>query len=141
MILQDKVVTELGTAEFPWQLTASLRSGTGHPNAQLNGSLTVNCSNGWFNFTDLAISHMGTGYILDFNVTFPVEAENFTLASDPFDVDGRPLKIHVFDKTSGDIVKNARFSVTLDLQDPNTLDIISDIAWRVYIAKDMLFMR
>jgi hypothetical protein len=97
----------------------------------LNGTVTVNCSEGWFTFTDLAISHMGTGYVLDFNVSFPAEAENFTLASDPFDVDGRPIKVHVYDQTSGDIVKDARFSVTLDLQDSNTEDIISDIAWRV----------
>ncbi|XP_053372863.1 fibrocystin-L-like [Mercenaria mercenaria] len=128
--ISSNVVTDLGTAEFPWQLTVSLRAGTGHPNAILNGTLTVNCSDGWFIFTDLEISHMGTGYILDFNVSYPAEAENFTLASDPFDVDGRPLKIHVYDKTSGDIVRDARFSVTLDLQDSNTEEIISDIAWR-----------
>ena len=74
---------------------------------------------------------MGSGYILDFNVTYPVEAGNFTLASDPFDVDGRPIKVHLYDQTSGDIVRDARFSVTLDLQDSNTEDVISDIAWRV----------
>ncbi|XP_060573258.1 fibrocystin-L-like isoform X2 [Ruditapes philippinarum] len=128
--ISDNVITELGTTEYPWQLTASLREGSGHPNAMLNGTVTVNCSEGWFTFTDLAISHMGTGYVLDFNVSYPAEAENFTLASDPFDVDGRPIKVHVYDQTSGDIVKDARFSVTLDLQDSNTEDIISDIAWR-----------
>lgn len=124
-------MTELGTAEYPWQLTVSLRAGTGNPNAMLNGTLEVNVTDGWFNFTDLLITHMGTGYILDFNVTYPPEAENFTLASDPFDLDGRPIKINVVDKSSGDIVRNAQFYVSLDLRDENTDDIISDITWRV----------
>lgn len=124
-------MTELGTAEYPWELTASLRPGTGHPNAILNGTLTVNASSGWFIFTDLDISHMGVGYILDFNVTSPVAAVNFSISSEPFDVDGRPVKAHVVSKTAGDIVKNSRFSITLDLRDENTDDILTDIAWRV----------
>lgn len=124
-------MTELGTAEYPWQLTVSLRAGTGHPDASLNGTLEVNVTDGWFNFTDLLITHMGTGYILDFNVTYPPEAENFTLATDPFDLDGRPVKINVVDMSSGDISRNAQFYVSLDLRDGNTEDIISDITWRV----------
>ena len=91
----------------------------------------VNVSNGWFNFTDLAISHMGTGYILDFNVTYPAVATNFTLATSPFDVAGRPLRAHVVTKTSGDIVRNAGFNVGIDLRDRQTGMIISDIGWRV----------
>lgn len=128
---QNNVVVELGTADYPWQLTVSLRAGTGHPNAVLNGTLDVNVTDGWFNFTDLTISHMGSGYILDFNVTYPPEAENFTLASDPFDVDGRPVKVHVVDKSSGDIVRNAQFFMTLDLRDGESDEIIEDITWRV----------
>ncbi|KAL4228553.1 Fibrocystin-L [Mactra antiquata] len=128
--ISNAVVTELGTAEYPWELTASIRSGTGHPNAMLNGTTTVNCTDGWFNFTDLEISHMGNNYILDFNVTFPSEAENFTLESAPFNVSGRPVEIHVYDRTSGNIVRSSRFSVTIDLLDSNTNEIISDLAWR-----------
>ena len=124
-------MTELGTTEYPWQLTASLRADTGHPSAVLNGTLTVNASNGWFNFTDLEISHMGVGYIIDFNVTFPDAAVNFSISSTAFDVDGRPLKANIVTMTAGDIVKNARFSIALDLRDENTDDIITDIAWRV----------
>ena len=125
------MVTDLGTNEYPWQLTASIRPGTGHPDAVLIGNLQVNASNGWFNFTDLVISHMGNGYILDFNVTSPQVAENFTLSTSPFDVAGRPLKAHVVTKTGGDILRNAGFSVALDLRDASTGDIISDIEWRV----------
>ena len=112
-------------------MTVSVRDGTGHPSNVLSGNLLVNCSNGWFNFSDLAFSHMGTGYILDFNVTYPPEAENFTLATDPFNVAGRPLKVNVYDKTTGDITTNSQFSVILDLRDTNTDDAITEIGWRV----------
>ncbi|KAL4228989.1 Fibrocystin-L [Mactra antiquata] len=128
--VSNNVVTILGTAEHPWEMTVSVRSGTGHPNNVLNGTLTVNCTDGWFNFTDLMLTHMGTDYILDFNVTYPPEAENFTLASNPFNVPGRPLKVRVYDKTIGDIQLNGPFTVTLDLVDSNTNEIITDIAWR-----------
>ena len=130
-------MTELGTTEYPWQLTASLRADTGHPSAVLNGTLTVNASNGWFNFTDLEISHMGVGYIIDFNVTFPDAAVNFSISSTAFDVDGRPLKANIVTMTAGDIVKNARFSIALDLRDENTDDIITDIAWRVSFPSNL----
>jgi hypothetical protein len=74
---------------------------------------------------------MGTGYILDFNVTYPPEAENFTLATDPFDVAGRPLKVNLYEATSGDITTNSQFSMILDLRDTNTDEAITDISWRV----------
>ena len=121
----------MGTSEYPWQLTASLQSGTGHPSAVLNGTLEVSATDGWFNFTDLSVSHMGTGYILNFNVTSPAAATNFSISSQSFDVEGRPIKANVAAKTAGDITKNSRFSVCLDLRDENTDDIITDIAWRV----------
>ena len=130
-LFQNNIVTVLGTSEFPWQLTASIRAGTGHPNAVLGGIVTVEAVDGWFNFTDLVISHMGTGYILDFNVTFPVQAGSFLIASSAFDVPGRSVKIHVHDQSSGDIVRGSSFSITLDIQDSDTNEIISDIAWRV----------
>ena len=135
------MVTELGTAEYPWQLTVTLREGTGNPNGMLNGTLEVNVTDGWFNFTDLLITHMGTGYVLDFNVTYPPEAENFTLASDPFDVDGRPVKINVVDISSGDVVRNAQFYISLDLRDGQTGDIISDITWRVSLFIHVTLIR
>ena len=138
--LQSVVITALGTNEQPWQLTASIRPGTGHPDAVLSGALQVNSSNGWFNFTDLAISHMGSDYILDFNVTYPQVAENFTLSSNPFNVAGRPLRAHVVTKTGGDIVRSAGFSVGLDLRDVQTGNIITDIGWRVCVVSFVLQM-
>ncbi|WAR05573.1 PKHL1-like protein, partial [Mya arenaria] len=125
----DVVITDLGTAEHPWELTVSLQEGTGHASANLSGTLTVLATNGWFNFTDLTISHMGSGYILVFNVTYPVGA-NFTVNTDPFDLDSRPLKVTVADQTSGNIVPESDFFLTVDIRDENTDKVLSDINWR-----------
>lgn len=121
----------MGTVEYPWQLTASIRTGTGHPEAVLSGNLRINASRGWFNYTDLEISHSEAGYILDFNVTYPPAAKNFTLSTSQFEVTKRPLQAHVIAKTDGDILSNAAFSVELDLRDLKTGDIIEQIDWRV----------
>ncbi|XP_053388767.1 fibrocystin-L-like isoform X2 [Mercenaria mercenaria] len=128
--IDGDTVTELGTVEYPWQITVNLRNDTGHPLAVLNGNLTINCSQGWFNFTDLVISHSGTGYILDFDVIYPNEADLFTLTSKPFNVFGRPLKINVCNQTDDNIFKDDQFTVSLDLLDQHTDEIITHIAWR-----------
>ena len=121
----------LGIAEFPWQLTVSVRNGSGHPANVLSGDLMVDCKDGWFNFTDLAFSHMGSGYILDFNVTYPPEAVNFTLSSEAFDVPGRPLKVELYQNTSFGVFKDDTFTITLALHDDVTGENITEIAWRV----------
>lgn len=128
---QNNVVTELGTAEYPWQMSVSVRAGTGHSSATLFGNLSVPCVDGWFNFTDLGLTHVGSGYILDFVVTYPAYAGGFVLASDPFDVPGTPLSLHVNNLTSTDVVQEEPFKVVLDLQDLNTGNVITDIGWRV----------
>jgi hypothetical protein len=76
---------------YPWYVTATLRSGTGNPSAQLLDNTTIKFVNGWANFTNLAINYFGTGYIIDFNITSPTEGENMTLASDPVDISARPI--------------------------------------------------
>ena len=129
-VLQDVVITELGTIEKPWVVTVSLRDGTGHPDAALSGTLNVSSAGGWFNFTDLAISHMGNGYILDFNVTYPPEAVNFTLESTAFDLPGRPIAVNIVNAVT-EVARDASFTLTFNLKDSSTGETISDIAWRV----------
>ena len=130
-IKQNVAISQLGTTEYPWQLSVEIRSGTGHASAVLGGTTTVNATNGWFNFMDLSISLMGTGYILDFKVIYPSVAENFTLASSAFDVAGRPLRVNMKMLASGNKIKDSPFAVTLNLQDVVTSETISDIVWRV----------
>lgn len=115
-------------------MTASIRTGFGHPDAVLHGNLHIDASNGWFNYTDLEISHSEAGYILDFNVTYPPRARNFTLSTSQFDVTERPLQGYVRNKTDGDILSNATFFVELDLRDLKTGEIIDNIGWRVNVC-------
>ena len=129
--LQDLMVKELGTVTSPWQIVVSLRSGTGHSDAVLSGTLTAYATDGWFNFTDLAISHKGDDYVLDFKVIYPTTAAHFTTTSAPIDEGARPLTSHVVANTPEDVVQNDLFNLTLDLRDLNTGKVISEIGWRV----------
>lgn len=65
-------------------------NGTGDPEALLGGNTTVPFIDGWANFTNLNISHNDTDYVLEYKVTFPVEA-NFTAHSESFEVKERIL--------------------------------------------------
>ena len=71
-------------------VTAVIRNGTGDPRALLKGNITVPFIDGLANFTNLSVTHNGTGYILDFKVSFPPKA-NFTACSKPFHVRERVL--------------------------------------------------
>ncbi|XP_052286416.1 fibrocystin-L-like [Dreissena polymorpha] len=128
--INDIVITELGTTQSPWTMEVSIRPGTGHPNAQLLGTLNVTAENGWFNFSDLAITHMGSDYVLDFKIISPVEAENFSLAAEEFSVAAKPLEVHVVSMTAGTIVEDVPFDVTLGLRDEVSGDLLQDLYWR-----------
>ena len=71
---QGSPIVDLGIKEDPWELTANIKSGTGHPDAVLGGTTTISSAEGWFNFTDLFITHAGPGYILQFDITKPSSA-------------------------------------------------------------------
>ncbi|XP_060584412.1 fibrocystin-L-like isoform X2 [Ruditapes philippinarum] len=131
-------VEHLGIEDSPWEITATLRScspACGHANAVLTGTLTVPSSNGYFNFTDLQISHKGDGYIIDFAISSPANT-NLTVESVPFSVDGLPMTAGVYSMTSGDIPQDSVFALTLDLRDSSTNIAIPDITWRDHTAFD-----
>ena len=71
---QGSPIVDLGIKEDPWALTVTIKSGTGHPDAVLGGTTTITSVEGWFNFTDLFISHAGSGYVLMFDITTPSSA-------------------------------------------------------------------
>ena len=68
----NRWVENVGTKLLPWQITASLVKGFGDPNAQLIGNTTVSFDNGTVVFSDLAITHSGSGYRILYKVTYPV---------------------------------------------------------------------
>ncbi|XP_053372850.1 fibrocystin-L-like [Mercenaria mercenaria] len=129
--INHNVVPYLGTIEYPWQMTVSLRvDGTGHNATKLTGNLSVSSTDGWFNYTDLVISPLGSNFILDFNVTYPENAKHFTLTSRRFNVSARPLKINVRNETTGIVFTGDIFGATLELLDQRTDEIITNITWR-----------
>lgn len=67
----DNWVQNLGTSLAPWNVTASLIHNTGDASARLEGNTTVPFINGTANFTDLQITHAGTGYQLKYEISYP----------------------------------------------------------------------
>ena len=66
---------QLGTDLAPWTITASLVIGaSGHADAKLGGTTTVNFINGTALFSDLKITHQGSGYKLKYYVSYPVDS-------------------------------------------------------------------
>lgn len=127
---KGNIIKKLGTKANPWQVTATIRSGTGNPYAALEGNTSVSVVDGWANFTNLLITHFGQNYILDFNISYPDEGENVSLSSDPFTIVGRPLKGSLVSRTTT-VVEKALISVVLELRDDVTSEKISNITWRV----------
>ncbi|XP_021347967.1 fibrocystin-L-like [Mizuhopecten yessoensis] len=125
---QGQPIIQLGTASQPWQITASLRPGGSNALANLTGNLTVEFANGWANFTDLLITQFGTDFYIDFTVTVPTDS-NFTIASDPLTVTGRPIIASIASKTST-VIENNYFAIGVELRDEITSELIPDIAWR-----------
>ena len=82
----NDIVENVGYGEVgAWVVTATIRQGTGHPEANFTGNNTAKFIKGWANFTELSISHSGSGYILDFHVSKP-ESADFKASSQSFDV-------------------------------------------------------
>ncbi|KAK3107254.1 hypothetical protein FSP39_010348 [Pinctada imbricata] len=121
-------VTVLGAAAAPWEVRVTLRSGSGsNPAATLVGNTTVTFVDGYANFTDLGISHAGSGYILDFEITYPTEAI-FNRSSSALTIQQRPLKTTVV-TASETVYQGGQHQITLDIRDDITDDIVADIAW------------
>lgn len=126
--IQGTVIDKLGTNINPWQITASIVSGTGNAAGQLTGTTTVPYQNGWANFTDLAISHFGDDYGLNFTVTYPAGVNLFTLTN--FSLPRRPLKVNAMSIPTT-VVANSSISLVIKLEDAVTSQIIEQTHWRV----------
>ena len=66
----------LGSLTEPWEVTAYLyHVSTLYSEAELVGMETASSQEGWFNFTDLGVSHAGN-YEIQFMVTSPEGASH-----------------------------------------------------------------
>lgn len=123
----------MGASIAPWQVSVSLKAGSGsNPSAVLSGTTNISFVNGWANFTDLMLSHEGSGYVLEFMLSYPTDVV-FSVESFPLTVTQRGLKAGVVFK-SGNIFANDLTTVTLDIKDSTTNVVVSDIDWKVNIS-------
>ena len=125
-------MADLRSANGPWMVTASLRIIGGDPRATLLGTTTIEVVNGWANFTDLAVSHSGSGYAIYFTVSglsVPVP-ENMNVTSDSFGLMSRLLASRV---VSRDVTYKVGypFTVSIEMIDPLSGERIENLAWRV----------
>lgn len=74
-----------------WVVMATIRQGTGHPGANITGNNTAKFQKGWANFTELGISHSGSGYIIDFHISYP-DSANFRTSSQSIDIAEREVR-------------------------------------------------
>ncbi|XP_069115426.1 fibrocystin-L-like [Argopecten irradians] len=120
-------VANLGVAAIPWQVQAVLRAGSGsNILATLAGNTTVNFVNGWANFTDLSLSHSGTGFIIDFNIIFP--ESNYTLESEPLAVALRSFKVDLA-YSAGNVYTSRAHELRFKIVDTITNSKVDNLVW------------
>jgi len=79
---------QLGSDLAPWSVTATLVPSVGsHADSKLSGQTTVNFVNGTASFTDLQITHQGSGYKIKYHVSYPADV-NFEV------IDGTEITIN-----------------------------------------------
>ncbi len=122
-------MTQLGTKTNPWQLTASIKAGSGSVYGDLLGNITLPFVDGWVNFTDLAIDNADSDYILDFEITYP-NTSTLAVSSQSFDVEGKEYYAAVV--TAPDVVNvSESFDVVVEIRDPDTMVAVTDLAEKV----------
>lgn len=91
----NKFLNDVGYRDIgAWVVTATIRQGTGHPDANITGNNTVKFNKGWANFTELGISHSGSGYIIDFHISYP-DSANFRTSSQLVDIAERRVRFDI----------------------------------------------
>ena len=81
----------VGDVADPWRVKATLKAGP--ENSTAAGSLTVDVIGGFANFSQLLLSHEGTGYQLTFSLEYPQGLNISEVDSIIFDVGPRPLGV------------------------------------------------
>merc|ERR1711962_967293 len=131
---KGKQVSELGDPTDPWQCTVTVQAG---PGGSVMGTTTVSFMDGIATFDDIHIDQSGTGYILQFEISYPTTSI-VGVMSDAFDVAGRPLGLK-FTSESALIPQNSTFSVTATIWD-DALDqaaetsVLTSLSWDCTIA-------
>ncbi|CAH1226877.1 PKHD1L1 [Branchiostoma lanceolatum] len=123
------LVKTLGASSNPWEVQARIRSGTGTDSRARTTGNSIVFKDGWANFTDLAITHSGEGYILDFVIVKPASASRFNTSSVAVDVEERRLSARVIG-TDAMLEVDEAFTLSVAITDAFTNEDVQDIAWK-----------
>ncbi|KAJ8313314.1 hypothetical protein KUTeg_009100 [Tegillarca granosa] len=130
---QGQPISILGTSSSPWIIKAELKDGTGSNSASaLTGNDTVQFVDGWANFTDLALSQSGSGFVIEFSIISPASATNYTIDSTALTINNRKVKMVVITMAT-EALEFDVIPVFLELRDEITNERIEDIGWRGHV--------
>ena len=126
----NRWVVNLGRETDRWRVTASILPGTGDANAKLIGNTTVEFINGTANFTNLAITHSGTGYKLKFRVSYPANL-SFEVESAAFDIKERVLYFNLLAQPA-DANETVPFGTqpSIEVRDAANGELVNNTGWK-----------
>ena len=126
----NRWVQNLGRDSDRWKVTATIVSGTGDSSARLMGESTVEFINGTANFTNLAVSHKGTGYKLKFDVTYPQNL-SFVAESAAFDIKERVLVFALLQQPT-EANETVPFTVQprVEVRDAANGELVNNTGWK-----------
>ena len=123
----------------PWQLQASLvLTNNSDPDAYLMGTTAVRFSQGWANFSNLAVSHNGT-YNLRFDIVQPVAASHFSLEEGSVTLTTRDMsgRVAVY---PNDTLVDVPFEISVEFIDVESGLSVDDVDWKVSNISSFVFM-
>ncbi|XP_074660960.1 fibrocystin-L-like [Tubulanus polymorphus] len=122
-------VDKVGTNSLVWMVQATLTRGAGSDAlASLIGTVNVSFVDGWANFTDLAITHYGSDYNLEFRVINPTTSTLTTATTEALSASKIMLKLSITSQPSGVVYVGNSFSLTAQLQ--RTDELPFDLSWK-----------
>ncbi|XP_041477742.1 fibrocystin-L-like isoform X1 [Lytechinus variegatus] len=123
---QGNLVTQLGSPSNPWLVTATLAVRPAGSTAQLVGTVTIPFQDGWANFTSLAITKFGSGYVLEFAITYPDSSPLSSVRTAAFSITHRQLTGAQAGQT-GSVYVNEPFSVEVKVRDAASGEVVTNL--------------
>ena len=121
------IVENLGFGQA-WLLTSEIISEASQEVLILNN--VVPFVNGWANYSDLAISHPGSGYQIRFRVSYPSSATFSTVSSNIINIEELPLKLVVTSQPTSTFPEIPLNNVTVELIEFNSGMPVINHGWR-----------
>jgi len=107
-----KFISELGTVNDPWIVSASKLSGDGN----LVNNVTCAFANGYCEFTDMAVDTSGYNFTIEFEVIYPLSTSLTSVVSDEFSIGGRKLSLRIMEIPSLQ-PQNTTFTASVNIWD------------------------